>query len=106
MPKAKLTKSAISTFQFQERFPDAEAARLYLEGRLWPSGARCPVCGLGERTAVAARRLCAWCGQELAPGTDPPTHGICGGCARQVGDEDRRNTGEAGDHSRFNLIVD
>jgi len=30
-------------------FPDQEAARSYLEGRLWPDGPRCPVCGLGER---------------------------------------------------------
>ena len=35
-------------------FPDAETARTYLEGRLWPNGARCPVCGLGER--VTARK--------------------------------------------------
>lgn len=30
-------------------FPDQETARVYLEGRLWPEGPRCPVCGLGER---------------------------------------------------------
>src|SRR5712675_1040888 len=30
-------------------FPDQETARTYLEGRLWPNGPRCPVCGLGER---------------------------------------------------------
>lgn len=30
-------------------FPDAESARTYLEGRLWPEGPKCPVCGLGER---------------------------------------------------------
>jgi transposase-like protein len=39
----------LSTFQFHERFPDAEAARMYLEERLWPSGPTCPCCGLGER---------------------------------------------------------
>ncbi|MGB8898801.1 MAG: IS1595 family transposase [Methylocella sp.] len=32
-----------------EIFPDQETARVYLEGRLWPNGPRCPVCGLGER---------------------------------------------------------
>ncbi len=26
------------------------------------------------------RQLCAWCGLELAPGDDPPSHGICGPC--------------------------
>jgi transposase-like protein len=30
-------------------FPNQEAARAYLEGRLWPNGVRCPVCGLGTR---------------------------------------------------------
>lgn len=29
--------------------PDQDAARSYLEERLWPNGPRCPVCGLGER---------------------------------------------------------
>ncbi len=34
----------ISTFQLFKMFPDNEAARVYLEARLWPSGPRCPVC--------------------------------------------------------------
>jgi hypothetical protein len=33
-------------------FPNQETARVYLEGRLWPNGPRCPVCGLGERITV------------------------------------------------------
>src|SRR6202020_2152275 len=49
-----MSKSTISTFQLLEMFPDQETARAYLEGRLWPNGARCPVCGLGER--VTARK--------------------------------------------------
>ena len=49
-----MSKSTISTFQLFEMFPDAETARVYLEGRLWPQGARCPVCGLGER--ITARK--------------------------------------------------
>jgi transposase-like protein len=49
-----VSKSTISTFQLFEMFPDQETARVYLEGRLWPQGARCPVCGLGER--VTARK--------------------------------------------------
>jgi hypothetical protein len=27
------------------------------------------------------RVVCAWCGAELAPGVDPPSHGICDRCA-------------------------
>jgi transposase-like protein len=47
-------KITISTFQLFEMFPDQEAARTYLEGRLWPNGPRCPVCGLGERITERA----------------------------------------------------
>jgi transposase-like protein len=44
-----MSRSTISTFQLFAMFPDQETARVYLEGRLWPNGVRCPVCGLGER---------------------------------------------------------
>ncbi|MGD0023284.1 MAG: IS1595 family transposase [Xanthobacteraceae bacterium] len=44
-----MSKSTISTFELFALFPDQETARTYLEGRLWPNGPRCPVCGLGER---------------------------------------------------------
>ncbi len=44
----------ISTFQLFKMFPDQESARTYLEGRLWPNGAKCPCCGLGDR--VTARK--------------------------------------------------
>jgi transposase-like protein len=44
-----MSKSTISTFQLFEMFPDQESARVYLEGRLWPEGPVCPVCGLGDR---------------------------------------------------------
>lgn len=47
-----MSKSTISTFQLFEMFPDQETARTYLEGRLWPNGPRCPVCGLCERITV------------------------------------------------------
>lgn len=43
-----MSRSTISTFQLFEMFPNAESARLYLEGRLWPNGVRCPWCK-GER---------------------------------------------------------
>jgi transposase-like protein len=44
-----MSKSTISTFELFAMFPDQETARTYLEGRLWPEGPKCPVCGLGER---------------------------------------------------------
>jgi transposase-like protein len=44
-----MSKSTISTFELFAMFPDPEAARSYLEERLWPNGPRCPVCGLGGR---------------------------------------------------------
>jgi transposase-like protein len=47
-----MSKSTISTFQLFERFPDQEAARIYLEGRLWPSGPICPQCKSGDRVTI------------------------------------------------------
>jgi transposase-like protein len=44
-----MSRSTISTFQLFELFPDQQAARKYLEVRLWPSGATCPECKKGER---------------------------------------------------------
>lgn len=42
-------KNTISTFELFELFPDQEAARIYLEGRLWPEGVRCSCCGMQDR---------------------------------------------------------
>jgi transposase-like protein len=42
-------KITISTFQLFKMFPDAESGRKYLEGRLWPKGAKCPTCKSGDR---------------------------------------------------------
>jgi len=47
-----MSKSTISTFQLFEMFPDQESARVYLEGRLWPEGPFCPVCGMSDRITV------------------------------------------------------
>lgn len=44
-----MSKSTISTFKLFEMFPDNESARLYLEGRLWPSGPVCPQCANVDR---------------------------------------------------------
>ena len=49
-----MSKSTISTFELFAMFPDQETARVYLEGRLWPEGPKCPVCGLGERITARA----------------------------------------------------
>jgi transposase-like protein len=44
-----VSKSTISTLELLALIPDAEAARLYLEARLWPEGATCPSCILRDR---------------------------------------------------------
>lgn len=45
-------KVTISHYEFLQRFPNENAARLYLEGRRWPSGPVCPHCNNGERVQV------------------------------------------------------
>jgi len=52
-----MSRSTISTFQLFAMFPDEESARIYLEGRIWPSGPVCPACGSGEH--VSALGACA-----------------------------------------------
>ena len=42
-------KITVSTFQLFQMFPDQEAARKYLESRLWKDGCKCPICKSGER---------------------------------------------------------
>ena len=49
-----MSKSTISTFQLFEMFPDAEAARVYMEGKRWPDGAVCPACDEAKR--ITARK--------------------------------------------------
>ena len=44
-----MSKSTISTFQLFQMFPDAEAARVYMEGKRWPDGAVCPACDEAKR---------------------------------------------------------
>jgi transposase-like protein len=50
-----MSRSTISTFQLFEAFPDENAARLYLESRLWPDGVCCPNCKSGERITTRKR---------------------------------------------------
>ena len=47
-----MSRSTISTFKLFERFPDENAARLYLGSRLWPDGVKCPDCKNGDRITV------------------------------------------------------
>jgi transposase-like protein len=47
-----MSKSTISTFQLFALIPDAETARVYLEERLWPNGAVCPMCSGTDRITV------------------------------------------------------
>jgi transposase-like protein len=49
-----MTRRTIGTFDLFDLFPDEEAARTYLEARIWPSGAICPECESGER--ITTRR--------------------------------------------------
>lgn len=49
-----MSKSTISTFQLFEMFPDAEVARVYMEGKRWPEGAVCPACDEAKR--ITARK--------------------------------------------------
>ena len=44
----------ISTFELLQRFPDAESARLYFEGRRWSGHVVCPHCGCDSR--ISARK--------------------------------------------------
>jgi transposase-like protein len=45
-------KVTISTKELFDLFPDAEAARKYIEGRMWPHGVVCRVCDKGDRILV------------------------------------------------------
>jgi transposase-like protein len=49
-----MSRSTISTFKLFELFPDEQAAKVYLESRLWPSGASCPECKGKDR--ITARK--------------------------------------------------
>ena len=58
----------ISTFQLFQMFPDQDSARLYLESRLWPKGAHCPICGLRDRITVrkvAGYYRCNQCAEDF-----------------------------------------
>ena len=57
----------ISTFQLFKMFPDQESARLYLESRLWPNGAKCPICASSERigTRKGGYYRCNACSEDF-----------------------------------------
>ena len=48
----------ISTYEFLDMIPDAEAARLYLEDMRWHGSPSCPLCGAFEKiTARTGKRI-------------------------------------------------
>ena len=47
-----MDKITVSTFQLFKMIPNAEAARQYLEKRLWPKGPTCPTCHSRDRITV------------------------------------------------------
>jgi transposase-like protein len=47
-----MSQSTISTLELFALLPTQESARVYLEGRLWPNGAKCPTCDSGARITV------------------------------------------------------
>ena len=49
-------KITISLLQLFEMFPDQEAARMYLESKLWPHGVKCPTCKSGEQITTRKRQ--------------------------------------------------
>lgn len=60
-------KITISTFQLFALFPDNESARVYLEGRLWPNGVKCPVCASDSITTRKRRGFyrCNACSEDF-----------------------------------------
>lgn len=72
-----MSKSTISTFELFQMFPDAEAARVYMEGKRWPDGAVCPACDEGGDWhingccgggcyVVSNMKFCPYCGTKVA----------------------------------------
>ena len=49
-----MSKRLMSVYELFELFPDAEAARVYIEGRRWRAGVVCPLCGCDGR--ITSRR--------------------------------------------------
>ena len=64
-----MSKSTISTFELFQMFPDAESARVYMEGKRWPDGAVCPACD--EAKTMAMLPGTRWTASP--PSCSPPT---------------------------------
>ncbi len=54
--------------EFQRRFADEEACRLYLAASRWPDGYRCPRCGFGDALELPTRLLwrCKKCDRDTS----------------------------------------
>src|SRR5438874_6291196 len=55
MAMKKSKTDALTLMHIMLRFPDEDAARTYLEGKLWPEGPRCPKCGASVPYKLTAR---------------------------------------------------
>ena len=58
-------------------FPDAEAARVYMEGKRWPDGAVCPACDEAKRitTRKGGFYRCNACKTDFTVRTRPSSSG-------------------------------
>src|SRR3989442_15679315 len=59
--------------EFQRRFADEEACRLYLAASRWPDGYRCPRCGFGDALELPTRLLWRWKKSGRGTSGAPPT---------------------------------
>lgn len=63
--------------EFQQRFPDEQACRDYLENLKWPNGFRCGKCGHNHGYILKTRQLieCAKCGRQESLTSGTVMHG-------------------------------
>ena len=65
---------------FNQRFPDEETCRSYLEQVVWPTGRRCPHCGGQKSWPITSDTVrvglyeCAACGRQFTVTTKTPLH--------------------------------
>lgn len=62
-----MSKSTISTFELFKMFPDAEAARVYMEAKRWPDGVVCPACDEAKRITTRKGGFKGWKGFDGRP---------------------------------------
>jgi transposase-like protein len=61
-----MSKSTISALELFERFPNADAARVYFESQRWPDGPVCPRCGEAKRIGIRSKGFrCHGCKRDF-----------------------------------------